>query len=71
VEEETSALLPEIYFQNIKYNEIGNFLTKHQIMGYLRHMDTSVIYDSPRGNIKYTFPDLIILNIIVHYRREK
>jgi hypothetical protein len=54
--EEISALLPEIYVPNIKYNEMGTILVKLNITGYFKHTDNIlIICDSPGRNINIPF----------------
>jgi hypothetical protein len=38
----TFAILSEIYFQNLKHNQIYHILTKNNILNYFRYVDDTL-----------------------------
>jgi hypothetical protein len=50
--EPSSAILAEIFIQNLKHNEIHQILTKHSVLNYLKYVDnTLIIYYGTKTSI--------------------
>jgi hypothetical protein len=48
----TSAILAEVYIQNMEHKQLYPILTRHQIMGYFRYVDdVLIIYYQNKTNI--------------------
>jgi hypothetical protein len=54
----TSAILAEMYIQNMKHKQIYPILLKHKIIGYFRYVDDILlVYNQNKTNIEEILPD--------------
>jgi hypothetical protein len=53
----TSAILAEVYIQQIKHKKLYPILKKHQIIGCFRYIDILKIYNQNKTNIEETLTE--------------
>jgi hypothetical protein len=68
----TSAILAEIYIQNLEHTQIYGFLIKQHIIAYFRYLDDIlIVYDSKKTNIDDTINDFNKMQPKIKFTVEK
>jgi hypothetical protein len=68
----TSAILAEIYIQNMEHTQIYNILTKQHIIAYFRYVDDIlIVYDNMKTNIDNMINEFNKLQSKIEFTLEK
>jgi hypothetical protein len=68
----TSAILAEIYIQNMEHTQIYDILKKQHIIGYFRYVDAIlIIYDNKKTNLKDTINEFNKLQPTIKFTIKK